>query len=79
MATPSEHYHQQYVTPFVGITGCTVGTTRFAMHTEMAADHQFVGICHHMWLIDPHYDEEERGEFIAYWFRPERLPHNISG
>ena len=60
---------------FVGIAGCTVGTTRFCYAYRMAAlIISLWGICQLCGLIDPHYDEEERGEFIAYWLgRPERF------
>ena len=75
IAASSEHYHQQYVTlPLLASQAAPLAQPAFAMHTEWQPDHQFVGICQLCGLIDPHYDEEERGEFIAYWLgRPERF------
>jgi DNA replication protein DnaT len=69
------HYHQQYVSlPLLASMAAPIAQQAFAMHTEWQPDHQFVGICQLCGLIDPHYDEEERGEFIAYWLgRPERF------
>ena len=71
----SEHYHQQYATlPLVSAPTTPLAQQSFAMHTEWQPDHQFVGLCQLCGLIDPRYDEEERGEFIAYWLgRPERF------
>lgn len=71
----TEHYHQQYVTlPLIAQTTVPLAQTAFAMHTEWQPDSQFSGLCQLCGLIDAHYDEEERGEFIAYWLgRPERF------
>jgi DNA replication protein DnaT len=74
-ACESGHYHQQHVSlPLLTSTVAPLAQQAFAMHTEWQPDHQFVGICQLCGLIDSHYDEEERGEFIAYWLgRPERF------
>ena len=71
----SDHYHQQYVTlPLLISQVAPLAQQAFAMHTEWQPDNQFTGLCQLCGLIDPHYDEEERGEFIAYWLgRPERF------
>lgn len=70
-----EHYHQQYVTlPLIAQTTAPLAQSAFAMHTEWQPDSQFTGLCQLCGLIDAHYDEEDRGEFIAYWLgRPERF------
>lgn len=70
-----EHYHQQYISlPLLASLAAPLAQPAFAMHTEWQPDHQFIGICQLCGLIDPHYDDEERGEFIAYWLgRPERF------
>ena len=58
----SEHYHQQYATlPLVSAPTTPLAQQSFAMHTEWQPDHQFVGLCQLCGLIDPRYDEEERG------------------
>lgn len=75
-ASSSEHYHQQFVLlPLLtSLQPAPLAQPAFAMHTEWQPDHQFAGLCQLCGLIDPHYDEEERGEFIAYWLgRPERF------
>jgi len=74
-ASDSGHYHQQHVSlPLLTSLVAPLAQPAFAMHTEWQPDHQFVGICQLCGLIDVHYDEEERGEFIAYWLgRPERF------